>query len=392
VSAGNNQTVCAGGSVTLCASGAVSYLWTTGATTSCITVSPTASSTYSVIGTDALGCYDTAAVTVTVSGGPLAATSSTPATCGVFDGTATVNATGGTPPYSYLWNTGNTTQTVTGLFSGTYSVCVTDGYGCVTCDTVSVGSTTTNLQTIFTGGNGQDGNMFDVTALSTIQIVSMDGNLDDAASSGAGGNMLIYYKAGTHVGFETNQSAWTLAGTAFVNPSGTGIPTPIPIALNITISAGQTYAFYVTGDNSGCDVDYTNGTNFGSPAAADANLQILEGIGKAYPFGTNYPSTGPPGSRIWNGRIHYCTGPVGIENVLSTGLSVYPNPSSGTFTISGLPADSKIKVMNLFGEVVFEQKAVSADEVIRLDQPAGIYIYSVSDESGNTGTGKIVIE
>ncbi len=40
------------------------------------------------------------------------------------------NVTGGTPPYSYLWNTGDMTPTITGLASGTYTVTVTDANGC----------------------------------------------------------------------------------------------------------------------------------------------------------------------------------------------------------------------------------------------------------------------
>lgn len=36
----------------------------------------------------------------------------------------------GQPPFSYLWNNGQTGTTVTGLTSGGYSVTVTDGYGC----------------------------------------------------------------------------------------------------------------------------------------------------------------------------------------------------------------------------------------------------------------------
>ncbi len=46
------------------------------------------------------------------------------------DGTATVNSNGGTPSYSYLWNTGATTQTITDLAPGTYNVTVTDDNGC----------------------------------------------------------------------------------------------------------------------------------------------------------------------------------------------------------------------------------------------------------------------
>ena len=45
---------------------------------------------------------------------------------GSEDGTATVNATGGTTGYTYLWPNGQTSATATGLAAGTYVVTVTD--------------------------------------------------------------------------------------------------------------------------------------------------------------------------------------------------------------------------------------------------------------------------
>ncbi|MGM0649475.1 MAG: gliding motility-associated C-terminal domain-containing protein, partial [Bacteroidota bacterium] len=46
------------------------------------------------------------------------------------DGSATVdNVTGGTPPYTYLWSSGETTETATGLHGGTQYVTVTDSTG-----------------------------------------------------------------------------------------------------------------------------------------------------------------------------------------------------------------------------------------------------------------------
>ena len=56
---GNANPVCSGTPVTLVASGATFYLWSTGATTSSITVSAIGNSTYSVTGSNAWGCTDT---------------------------------------------------------------------------------------------------------------------------------------------------------------------------------------------------------------------------------------------------------------------------------------------------------------------------------------------
>jgi hypothetical protein len=45
---------------------------------------------------------------------------------GNHDGTATAQYNGGRPPYKYNWNTGDSTQTVTNLAAGTYSLTITD--------------------------------------------------------------------------------------------------------------------------------------------------------------------------------------------------------------------------------------------------------------------------
>ncbi|MBL7963491.1 MAG: PKD domain-containing protein [Flavobacteriales bacterium] len=48
---------------------------------------------------------------------------------GVGDGTATVNVLVGTAPYTFLWNTGDTTNSITGT-AGNYSVLANDANGC----------------------------------------------------------------------------------------------------------------------------------------------------------------------------------------------------------------------------------------------------------------------
>src|ERR1035437_2171614 len=68
----SNTTICAGQTATLTASGGVNYLWNTTATTSAITVSPTASTNYSVVVTNASGCSASASASVIMSGAPAA--------------------------------------------------------------------------------------------------------------------------------------------------------------------------------------------------------------------------------------------------------------------------------------------------------------------------------
>ena len=72
-----------------------------------------------------------------------ATTSSTNATCGNSNGTATVNATGGTPGYTYLWSNGSTISNPIGLAAGGYSVTVKDANLCSVVKNVSVNQATT---------------------------------------------------------------------------------------------------------------------------------------------------------------------------------------------------------------------------------------------------------
>jgi gliding motility-associated-like protein len=54
-------------------------------------------------------------------------------TCGEQDGAAFVNnVTGGTQPYSYLWNNLSTTDSIFNLLAGTYSLTITDANSCTT--------------------------------------------------------------------------------------------------------------------------------------------------------------------------------------------------------------------------------------------------------------------
>lgn len=149
------------------------------------------------------------------------------------------------------------------------------------------------LMTPFAENNSQDGIMFDIQALTDVTINQFSANLCDLGPY----DMEIYYKVGTHFGFEDNAGAWTLVGaTAGLASAGADVPTIIPINVNIAIPSGQRYAFYVTESNNTADnMCYTNGVS-PTPSAlatnvavlADANIIVYEGTGKDYAFGDNY--------------------------------------------------------------------------------------------------------
>ena len=115
------------------------YAWSNGDADG--TASGLCAGDYGVTVTDNNNCIVTGTWTITGPDALLAnATATDETTEGANDGTATASPTGGTPPYTYLWNNDSTTQQITGLVPGAYTVTVTDDNNCEVSQTVTVGS------------------------------------------------------------------------------------------------------------------------------------------------------------------------------------------------------------------------------------------------------------
>lgn len=88
--------------------------------------------TYGVTVTDANGCENTQSFTINEPDALAATATLTDPTCaGAPDGEIDLEVTDGTPPYTYLWNTNATTQDLTGLAAGTYTVQIRDANNCL---------------------------------------------------------------------------------------------------------------------------------------------------------------------------------------------------------------------------------------------------------------------
>lgn len=109
-----------------------SYSWNTVPTQTTATATNLGIGTYSVTITNSIGCTSTISTQIAQPAAIALGSTVTPVTCyGGSNGGLTVNATGGTPPYSYLWQPGNqTTSSITGKPAGTYTVTVTDSKNC----------------------------------------------------------------------------------------------------------------------------------------------------------------------------------------------------------------------------------------------------------------------
>ena len=157
------------------------YLWDDPNNQSNATAMGLSANTYSVMVTDSMGCVETATVSLSDPGAPVLSTNTTMVACkGGSDGTATVTATSGTIPYTYLWDDPGAqfNVTATGLMAGTFAIVVIDGGGCSASSTVTVTEPS------------------DAISLDTVSInnVSVNGGSDGSATVvGSGGTTTYTY-------------------------------------------------------------------------------------------------------------------------------------------------------------------------------------------------------
>lgn len=101
---------------------------------------PVIAGNYQTTVTDFNGCQDTASFVITQPSAIVVVPNSTNLLCnGDGSGAASVNVSGGTPPYTYSWNpTGLTTPAITNLQAGTYAVNILDNNSCPVNQSITV--------------------------------------------------------------------------------------------------------------------------------------------------------------------------------------------------------------------------------------------------------------
>jgi hypothetical protein len=129
----------------------ITFMWNTGA--SGPGISGLSTGLYAVTLTDAVGCADTAQTNLNVVNAPQSSSSVTNAT-GVdsLNGRIDFAVTSGVGPYTYNWDTGDSTASLSDLAPGIYTMLLTDGAGCTYGYVFEVGVTIgTSAPGVWTG-------------------------------------------------------------------------------------------------------------------------------------------------------------------------------------------------------------------------------------------------
>ncbi|MBI2268857.1 MAG: SBBP repeat-containing protein, partial [Bacteroidetes bacterium] len=230
--------------------GPYTYLWSPVSQTSS-TATGLAAGTYSASITDASGCTSTQIVTITQPPA-IVLGFSTQWSCTVNSGTSTINVANGSSPYTYLWSTGQTAQTVTGLAQGSYNATVTDSKGCTQTQAVSIAKpppmTLVASSVATTCGNTNGRANVAVNGNSGLVTYSW-------APGGQTGATIVNLAAGTYTVLVSDYYGCSQTATAVV-PSSPGNNASFVQSPTGTVCIGTMVSFTNTGTPPGAGITY----------------------------------------------------------------------------------------------------------------------------------------
>lgn len=337
----------ANGTATVSAAGGTApytYLWSNSQTSA--TSTGLTAGMYSVTVTDSKGCTKNSSATITQPGAIAITVSSTNASCGNNNGSVSASASGGTGPLSYLWSSGATTQTITGLLAGAYTITVTDNNSCTGISTANVSNTGAPATTISNQVN-----------------VSCNGGNNGSATVSATGGATPYTYAWSTTPQQTTQTATGLAaGNYSVSVTDTSGVCPGIVSLIITepsVLTTPTISTPDSGNSSGTATVLSQGGTSPYIYAWSPGGQTTATITGLNPGNYSVTVTDANGCTS-TGSVVVSTY-IGIssqQSLINSQFSIYPNPAEKIFFVNANEAKTgsyEINVLNVTGQVLFTE-------------------------------------
>ena len=322
------NSICIGNTASLSISGASSYSWSTSSTSTNIAVSPTVTSSYSVLGTDANGCSNIASKSVTVNALPSLTITGSSATC--LGGSTALFVFGA---LNYTWSTASTSSNVfiSPSITTIYSVIGSDINGC----TSSIAKTVT------------------VNALPSLTIsgstVMCLGNTITLTASGAPNytwsNNSNQLSIAVSPSITTNYSVIGKDANGCVNSSSKTItvnqlPNILVSSSRSLICIGETTTLNVSGAQS-----FTWNTNQNTPS-----ISISPTVNTTYSV-IGIDANGCLNSTSIVQTVSNCSGINSFSKRENPLILIYPNPNNGAFKITS-ETEMKLEIINNVGQTI----------------------------------------
>lgn len=372
--------------------------WSNGNTSSIIT--GLIAGKYLVYVTDARGCEATGQIEIAQPGGlEISIETQIDPTCYLGDdGQISVQVTGGTPPYSYIWNTGNTTTAVEGLSAGSYTFQITDAEGCIgfiDIELVDPDPILVDLESDRALCNGQ-AHELDITIED--DLATYQWNSDNGFTSNS--SMVSLTEAGTYTAIVTTGLGCIGTDTIEITTSEVVIDSELVITSQayvnedvVVVNSSDPLSLETEWMVSGDSVEILEETNeklvlrFSKPGAYEISLRSFQG--DCYEDYTK--------SIIVNEARDVNVPQETASNFIQE-FDMFPNPNAGEFTVSiSLAEESNmtLRLFNLVSNMPLDTREESGSSNYAVDYvmnlPTGIY-FLLLETKNESQIRKIVIE
>ena len=331
------------------------YSWSNGGTDSSIT--NVGSGSYVVTVTANGGCSATASAQVTSTGTLSVTTSALGTTCGNSNGSASVNA--GTGSFTYSWSNNATTDTITNVAAGTYTVSVQGSPGCSATASATVNPSGGAI-TISAPSNA-------VCQGDTEQVCAPAGYQTYHWNTGAGTQCV-------------NASA---AGSFNVTVTDNANCTANSNQITITVNVPDTVSITQRGDSlvAGAASTYQWYFNGALIAGATSSVYIPTQDGNYYVVTTDQNGCS------YKTRTEVVKGILGINELIAGSIvKVYPNPLANGNWHLDVSTDwigSTCEIYDAAGRLVFKTEVKATQSEFELNVAQGIYMMRISSAQKN---------